>query len=139
MANDEIFYEGGIDLNSNMTFEDGDIVLVEYADNLCQAVTNRLNTSLNELDLFYEDYGSILTGFFGSKGNNTTIGFIKTELNNCLSKEPRLRKHEADVSYTGDGLLRIDLRLYPVNTDNNIDLNLVLTETGNVEIINEEA
>ena len=78
--NEENIYELGIDLSSSFTFHDGDLILSSYDDNLVQAVTNRIQTDLNELDLFYEDYGSILNSFFGWKANEYTIVLMKTEI-----------------------------------------------------------
>ena len=58
---DSVAYECGVDIDSSFQFRDGDLLLSEYDENLVQAVINRLNTNLEELDLFYEDYGSIFT------------------------------------------------------------------------------
>ena len=134
---DEIFYELGVDINSTCSFVNGDLALASYNDNLVQAIVNRLNTDLNELELFYNEYGSILTQFFGWKANDTTLGFIKAEIKKVLDEEPRLMGHTCDVTYDGDGKVRIDLVLYPV-LDYGIDVNLVLRKTGVVEIQTDE-
>ena len=135
--NDEILYECGVDLNSTLTFNDGDICLCKYGDNLIQAIVNRLNTSLNEMDLFYEDYGSILQGFLGWKANDETIEYIKAEIDNSLMGEPRLAAHESNVEYTGNGKVRIELSLY-TNTGAGVDASLVLSSTGVMELSDDE-
>jgi hypothetical protein len=134
---DGVLYGLGVDLNSNLSFVDGDITLASYQDNLVQAVVNRLNTELDELDWFYYDYGSILTGFLGWKANDTTLGFIKSEISNVLQEEPRLVNYDIRLEYTGNGGVRIDLDLYPTS-DLIIPANLVLTNTGVIELETSE-
>ena len=134
---DEVLYNLGVDINSNFTFQNGDLKLISYDENLVQAVINRLNTRLNTLNLFYEDYGSILTSFFGWKGTNDTISLIKIELENSLKNELRLQNYESEIFYNSDGVLRINLTLTPqINTD--ITVNLMLNSLGELEIIEEE-
>lgn len=137
MNDDEILYDLGVDIHSSFTFQNGDLLLSNYNDNLAQAVTNRLNTELNELDWFYNDYGSILQSFLGWKANDNTLGFIKSEITKVLNDEPRLTSFDIEVGYTSNGAVRIDLALYPV-TDISIPLNLVLTTSGVIEIETDE-
>lgn len=135
--NGEILYECGVDLNSSLTFEDGDIKLVKYEDNLKQAIINRLNCNLDELDLLYEDYGSVLSGFIGWKQDDA-LPYIETEVNQVLLNEPRLIKHDISVGYNGNGVVEIDLVLY-TTSNNAIGLNLVFDSNGVVEVdANEE-
>ena len=129
---DEVLYECGVDIDSSFTFRDGDLVLSEYENNLVQAVTNRLNTDLDELDLFYEDYGSILTGFLGWKASDA-LTYIQAEIDNVLLQEPRLIRHDSNVEYTETGVIRINLTLY-TSSNIGIEANLVLTKDGVVEI-----
>ena len=131
--NEENIYDLGVDISSNFTFHDGDLILSSYDDNLVQAVTNRIQTDLNELDLFYEDYGSVLMGFLGWRGNDETISFIKAELETVLKAEPRLSGWDYEIEYEGSGKLRIDLTLYP-NPNYRISTTLQISENG-VEIV----
>lgn len=130
---DEVIYELGVDINSSFTFNDGDIVLASYDENLVQSISNRLNTDLDEMDLFYEEYGSIFTNFYGWKGNDETLSFMKSELETVLKDEPRLVSWDFDIRYVGDGRVRIDLRLYPA-PDYVVEASLQLTENG-VEVV----
>ena len=93
---DEVLYELGVDLNSNFNFIDGDLQLASYDENLVQAVVNRLNTQLNSLGLFYEDYGSVLHSFFGLKANDITYDLIKVELNTVLNMESRISSFDLE-------------------------------------------
>ena len=137
IENDGVAYELGVDLNSTLTFSNGDINLTSYEDNLIQGVMNRLNTDLDELDLFYNEYGSILTRFLGWKANDETLGFIEAEIENTLENEPRLESSDATCTYNGEGQVMIQLKLYPITGDM-VDTNMVLTTTGVVEIETDE-
>ena len=134
---DEVAYELGIDLNSNLSFSNGDLNLIQYEDNLIQGVMNRLNTELDELDLFYVGYGSILTRFLGWKANDETLSFIEAEIENTLENEPRLTSSDATCNYNGNGQVLIDLKLYSIYGEV-IDTNMVLTNTGVVEMETDE-
>ena len=131
---DEVLYELGIDINSSLSFENGDFKLAKYDENLVQAISNRLNTNLNELDIFYEDYGSIISSFFGWKRNSETLEFVKSEIEAVLNEEERISSFECSVEYDDD--LIIKLTLYP-NYDYNIDVTYKITDNG-VELVNEE-
>ena len=133
MSVEETLYELGVDISSSFSFHDGDIVLAEYDDNLVQAITNRLETDLDELDLLYENYGSVMFGFLGWRGNDETLGFMKSELDTVLKSEPRLSGWDYEIEYTGDGNVRIDLRLYP-NPGYRISTTLLLSNTG-IEVV----
>lgn len=135
--NDEVAYELGVDLNSTLDFTNGDLTLATYDDNLVQAIVNRLNTPVDELTDFYEDYGSILTNFLGWKANDETLGFIEAEVENVLDNEERLVNSNCSASYLGDGLVRLELTLNP-NETTDLTVNLVLTDTGVIEIETDE-
>ena len=131
--NDNVAYECGVDIDSSFQFHDGDLLLAEYDENLVQAVINRLNTNLEELDLFYEDYGSIFTSFLGWRTTEETKEYMKTEIATVLRKEPRLSSFDINLEYTDIGTLKINLDLY--TTDGSIlESNLVLGTDGIVEV-----
>ena len=130
---DSVAYECGVDIDSSFQFRDGDLLLSEYDENLVQAVINRLNTNLEELDLFYEDYGSIFTSFLGWRTTDETKEYMKTEIATVLRKEPRLSSFDINLEYTDIGTLKINLDLY--TTDGSIlESNLVLGADGIVEV-----
>lgn len=135
----KVLYDLGVDLSSNLSFTDGDLNLISYKDNLFQSIINRLNTDLNELDLFYEDYGSVLSSFFGWKVNDETLSYMEAEIENVLDKDPRIRNIECKCNYTGKGRVVINLTIYPLDNDEiSFNENFVLNENGIVELeINE--
>lgn len=130
---DEVLYELGVDINSSFSFHDGDIQLAKYDENLVQAIANQLNTTLNELELFYEEYGSVMLGFLGWKGNDETIAVIEAELETILKQEERLFDWEYTIEYIGNGKVKIDLTLHP-NPTYTIDTTITLSEEG-VEVV----
>ena len=134
---DSVAYECGIDIDSSFQFKDGDLILSEYENNLVQSITNQLNTQLDELDLFYDNYGSILPTFLGWKATDETIQYMTTEVTTILRKEQRLMNFEVDVKYAGEGTVNIELLLY--TTENTIiESNLVLGADGIVEVETDE-
>ena len=137
MENITVAYECGVDINSSFKFRDGDLILSEYDENLVQAITNKLNTNIDELDLFYEEYGSILPTFLGWKATEETIHYMQTEISTVLSKEPRLSGFQVDVEYEGKGLVKINLVLYTTSNEI-IETNLVLGADGIIEVETEE-
>ena len=131
--NDNVAYECGVDIDSSFQFHDGDLLLAEYDENLVQAVINKLNTNLEELELFYEGYGSIFTSFLGWRTTEETKHYMKTEIATVLRKEPRLSSFDINLEYTDIGTLKINLDLY--TTDGSIlESNLVLGADGIVEV-----
>jgi len=131
---DEVFYELGVDIDNNYTFNDGDLKLSFYDDNLVQAISNRLNTQLNELSLFYTDYGSVFASFFGWRATDETLNFMKAELETVLEAEERVNDWEIDINYNGDGKVQIDLDLYP-NADYSISASLIVGDSGDIEVV----
>ena len=134
---DEVLYDLGVDISSDLSFHDGDLVLCKYEDNLVQSIVNRLNTDLDELDLFYEEYGSIQPTFLGWKATDKTIHYMQTEIATVLSKESRLSSFKVDVQYEGEGLIKINLVLYTTSSEI-IESNLVLGADGIIEVETDE-
>ena len=128
MSNDKVLHNLGVDLNSSFTFHDGDITLSTYDDNLVQAICNRLNTRLNELRLFYRDYGSVFRDFLGWHGNDETLGFMSGELETVLMSESRVNNWDFDISYN-KGKVVVNLNLKPAE-DYSIDVVLELGNNG---------
>ena len=125
----EEIVELGTDFNSNWDFKDGDLILVENKDNLIQAILNRLNCQLDNLDLFYFEYGSVLCNFFGWKHDDETLEFIRLEVENTLSQEPRIVDSNVEVSYNEDGRILIDLYIL-YSEDSDLTLSIVLEKDG---------
>lgn len=134
---DEILYELGTDFDSGFKFNDGDLQIISYDKNLVQSLVNRFNTQLNELDLFYNEYGSVLLDFLGWKANEDTLQFIQSEIETVLNSEERILSYEIKVSYEGNGKIKIDLTLYPT-PDYSIDTTLIVDNEGVTEEEGEE-
>jgi hypothetical protein len=120
-------YEYGVDIASNLSFSDGDIQLAEYEDNIVQAVANRLNTIEGSLDLFYEDYGSVFLQFLGWRRDDTTLRFMKLELDKTLSEDPRISSFSSELEYDQQGRVQVRIRL---DDFENTSVNLILDGTS---------
>lgn len=123
--------EYGVDICRDWTFQDGDIKSISNTDNLNQAILNRLNTIQDELDSFYDDYGSFLQSFLGWKKNEETLTFIKTELDNVIAKDPRITLFESKVTFDENGSVKIEL---VISDYGDFSLNYVLDGEGVAEV-----
>lgn len=124
---DDVNYEFGVDFNSSWDFSDNDLKFVSYDDNIKQAIVNRLNSPLDELDLFYEDYGSNLNRFLGLKNKSYHLKLIELEIEKSLENDPRLTNVEVTAKYDGNGALTINL-VVGNSTDEDLEFNLILNE-----------
>lgn len=94
--------------------DDGDLKLVKDVDNVTQALVNRLKCDLHSLDLYYRDYGSLLSGFLGWKRNQATLDFIKLEVQNRLRADERIESFNVttELGEKSDSILiTMDLEL----------------------------
>lgn len=123
----------GVDIKSSWTLNEyGDLQIVADEQNIIQSIVNRFNCWLNGMDLFYLEYGSILSSFLGWKRNDETLGFMKIEIENTLDQDPRISDYDLDLEFNDDGGVDIRLNL-PIN-DEDMEVNLVITEDGSVMI-----
>ena len=127
----EDIVELGTDLNSNWEFKDGDLQLVENKTNIKQSILNRLNCDYDSLDLFYYEYGSVLSNFLGWKHNDETLEFIRLEIEDTLNQEPRLTDFDVEVSYDKIGKVLIELYIV-FNDESDFTLSLVLEKDGEI-------
>lgn len=105
--------EFGTDIKNTWTFTDqGDLELVTNDDNILQAILNRLNTRLDELDLYYDEYGSLLQNLLGYPSNEETLEFIRIEIETSLQNEPRLTDFEVTVTKQDKDKINIDLAIW---------------------------
>lgn len=130
----EIIEGIGTDFNNNWQFtDDGDLKLVSDEENLTQAIINRLTCPANSLNLYYADYGSVISKYFGWRKNDTTLKFMEIDIKACLDQDPRINDYTVQLSYTEKGI-RIDLNIDL--TDEDFELSLILTRDGDLTTIN---
>jgi len=127
----EEIIELGTDLNTNWEFKDGDLILVENKDNLIQSILNRLNSEYDSLDLFYYDYGSVLSNFLGWKRNDETLEFVRLEIEDTLEQEPRLSDFSVEALFNEVGGILIKLFIV-FDDDTDFSLSLVLEKDGEI-------
>ena len=128
-----VAYNYGVDLHNNLTFVNGDLQLVEYEENIAQAIGNRLNTMHDSLDLFYDDYGSVLYRFLGWRNTENTLRFVKLEVDNALSQDPRLTDFSTSVEYVDSNKIRIYIVLH-YDEDEDLELSYDLDSMGVSEV-----
>lgn len=124
----------GTDFKSNYEFKNGDLILVSEEDNLNQAITNRLTTKNGSMSPYYNDYGSYLRDYFGSKKDKATLEFIRIECNLCLKQDPRLQEAKISTRYDDKGKIVIEID-DSFNDDTDLSLSLVMNEDTGVNII----
>lgn len=123
----------GTDIKSSWELTDsGDLKLVKDEKNIVQSIVNRLNCWLDSENIFYLEYGSVLSSFLGWKRNDETLAFIKIELENTLNQDPRLGEYELEVDYGDDGQVEIHLDFSFDDAD--LELSLVISEDGTVRV-----
>jgi len=127
----EEIIELGTDLNTNWEFKDGDLILVENKDNLIQSILNRLNSEYDSLDLFYYDYGSVLSNFLGWKRNDETLEFVRLEIEDTLEQEPRLSDFSVEALFNEVGGILIKLFIV-FDDETDFSLSLVLEKDGEI-------
>ena len=127
-----VISELGTDINSSWSFKDGDLQLISNNENLVQATRNRLNTILNSLDDYYLEYGSVLYRFMGWRSEPITLKFMKIEIHNCLSQDPRLTDYTLDLSYTDKDTVKINIHVF-YDDETEFDMNYILSTEGVVE------
>lgn len=124
----------GTDINGNWELtENGDLRLISQEDNMVQSITNRLSCTLNNLKVYYNEYGSLLFGFIGWKQNYTTLEFMKIEIGNRLMQDPRISGYTISLDYNGNGEVDIDLQI-KLTSGKDLDMSLLLDNESNVQV-----
>ena len=124
----------GTDINGEWELtENGDLRLISQEDNMVQSITNRLSCTLNNLKVYYNEYGSLLFGFIVWKQNYTTLEFMKIEIGNRLMQDPRISGYTISLDYNGNGEVDIDLQI-KLTSGKDLDMSLLLDNESNVQV-----
>ena len=121
--------EFGTDFKSSYNFIDGDLELVSDKRNLVQSIINRLNTISDRYSLFYNSYGGFLHNFHGWKRLPDTLGFMKIEITNILSQDPRLTNFDVELEYDDEGAIDLSIDLF-YDDDSDLSLSFVIGNDG---------
>jgi len=122
--------EVGVDISHDWTFNSqGDLNIVSDADNIVQAISNRLNTYRDELDTYYLDYGSVITSYLGWLAEEDTLEFMKIELESVLSEDSRLTDHSVELSLNEDNSVKVDI-MVSFGDGSEVELSLTTNEEG---------
>lgn len=112
----------GTDIKSDWTFTDGDLNIISDEGNLKQSILNRFSVYDGTFKFFYAEYGSVLSNYFGFRKDETTLEFMKIELERVLLQDPRIQGFDLDLSYVEDGV-RVELTINLSDAD--VELNFV--------------
>lgn len=117
----------GTDIIADWSFNsDGDLNIVSDTSNLGQAISNRLKTYLNDLNLFYADYGSNLFDYLGGLNNENIREYIRIEVESTVIKDNRIQGVDCTVKKVQSDMVECSLNVQLVdNTD--VSLNLIIT------------
>ena len=126
----------GTDIAGSWSFdENGDLNIVSNKENLAQAISNRLGTDLDSLNLFYANYGSVLGRFLGWRRNQRTLDFMKIEVENRLVADFRLKDFRVECEYLDDGGVGVNVTVR-LDDDEVFTNELVLSKEG-VDVIGD--
>ena len=122
--------EISVDISHDWTFNSqGDLNIVSDADNIVQAISNRLNTYSDELDTYYIDYGSVLSSYLGWLAEEDTLEFMKIELESVLDEDSRLTDHNVELSLNEDNSVKVDISV-SFGDGSEVELSLTTNEEG---------
>lgn len=125
----------GTDIKSDWSFNsEGDLNIVSGVDNLGQAISNRLNTYLGDLDLFYQEYGSTLFEYLGEINHETIHEYIRIEIEHAVSNDKRVREINVTVLKKDTKSVECKLDLVLVN-NKDVGLNMIIS-AENIVILN---
>ena len=126
-------YDLGVDIKSDWSFKDGDVILTSYDENMGQAVVNRLKCLLGAMSLFYVDYGSDIIKYLGELNKQSTWEYIRIEIESRVIKDPRVSEVSCLVQCLNTHVVEVhlDLLFYDGSTSQE---NLVINGDGTVEL-----
>ena len=120
--------ELGTDIKSDWSISNGDISLVSEADNVAQAVVNRLSCYQPSMAIYYDAYGGFLSNYLGMRKTEESLGFMKIELDSILAQEERLTGYESTLEYNSSG--SVDARVVLNVEGEDVELNLIIDRDG---------
>ena len=124
----------GTDIQRNWEIIDGDIQLVSDKNNLGQAILNRLLADKDFYNMFYLNYGSNISEYYGEQNNPNIREYIRVEVETTLVQDPRIQGARCEVvSYTNE---QIELRVTVLTYENDeLSYNLVISEQNTINLL----
>lgn len=123
----------GTDIRSDWSFNNkGDINLISNSSNLGQSILNRLKADLNTYNMFYARYGGNLKDHFGEFNHNTIHEYIRIEIEEICSQDPRIQNIECKVNKIDIETIICDLNIVVFNSNTVLEYNLVLTNDSSI-------
>lgn len=125
--------ELGTDIDTSWTFnEQGDLKLISNDENIKQTILNRLNCNINQLDIYYEEYGSLLQNMLGAKLSEENLEFIRIEIETSLAQDPRFSNDNFDVTVENkNSTVNININIW--YGEEEMEFNLIINEDNEIE------
>lgn len=124
----------GVDIDSEWSFANGDILLVSNYGNLNQAIINRLNTDLDFYSIFYTKYGGRLFEQMGELNHPTIHEYIRIEVEDTLMQDPRIQNVECTVNKHSSNTVECDLMIVLYDETTVTNLNLIIDANTGVSL-----
>ena len=121
------------DVIKDWSFNDGDLITVTGIGNLSQAIENRLNTYIGEMNDFYIEYGSQLFDYLGEMNQGNIHQYVKIEIEHSLIQDKRINSVECNITKIGSNEIEGILSLTLVD-ETDVDLNMIITNDNKVSI-----
>ncbi len=124
----------GTDIKNDFSFSNGDLNIVTGTSNLGQAIVNRLNADLDTYDMFYARYGGELFEHIGDLNNPNIHEYIRIEIEEILSQEPRIQTVECTVNKTDAKTVKCNLKVTTIQSNEVAEFNLVINQDSYIGI-----
>ena len=101
-----------------------DFKIIQYQDNLSQAVISRVKTLRGELEL-HPDYGSRLPLLVGQVPNDFTLQLARQHVREALLQEPRIKSIDSiKVSYVNvlKDTMQVDIMVTPIDSEQTLNI-----------------
>ena len=118
----------GTDIKNDFNFDDGDLELVNGADNLGQAIINRLNIYKGFYDSFYTNYGGDLQKIYGMQNNSNALEYLRIEIESILQQDPRIKEITCECTKEAPQIVNVELEILPIIKNEIVTLNLVIQD-----------
>lgn len=128
--NSFIFEQMGVDVDRSWQLFDNDVLLVDGSNNLYQAIYNRLMTSLNDMDYFYDEYGSNMRDWLGELMSYENLQNLADEVHNRVLEDPRIS--DCDVTCVPYKKYNVIINIVAITyADETFEYNFVLDKLAN--------
>lgn len=123
----------GVDVSRDWIQYDGDLSLVSGADNVFQAIFNRLTCPYGDMAYFYLDYGSLIREWMGKPNSVGELDALADEVAFRVKQDPRVTDCVVECVQTPRYTFGVDINIEVTIMDTDtFEGNFLLDTTSNV-------